>query len=217
MVLTQFLFTKSMALSPHMLYNNQGTREGRKSMSFVKATTNPGLWLLPPPPSSSATSREGRLSLKAHTQAPTVPVQAHFRCCALLLPGRMSKGGLHPFCCQELYSRAPQPRQWKKNANKEGPLLEGLSILMTYIRLFWGQRGFIWFQDVSLVATHLVLNQSREEAHSLPTECLLRRGSSGVVDGLESRAKLPGFKSLLWHLLDIFFIKCIFFKIYYLF
>ena len=84
MVLTQFLFAKSMVLSPHVLYNNQGTREGRKSMSFVKATTNPGLWLLPPPPSPSATSREGRLSLKAHTWVPTVPARAHFRCCAVL-------------------------------------------------------------------------------------------------------------------------------------
>ena len=47
-----------------------------------KQPLTPGCGLLPSP---SATSREGRLSMKAHTQASTLPARAHFMCCAMLV------------------------------------------------------------------------------------------------------------------------------------
>lgn len=47
-----------------------------------KQPLTPGCGLLPSP---SATSREGRLSMKAHTQASTIPSRAHYMCCAELV------------------------------------------------------------------------------------------------------------------------------------
>lgn len=163
-----------------------------------KQPLTPGCGLLPSP---SATGREGRLSMKAHTQASTIPLRAHFimLCWACLLPGHISEGSLHHFCWQELYNRASQPCPRNKNT-KKARYLRVLSLWrLTYISS--KNKGFNWFPDASLVGTHLALNQSSKEVHSFHTEGLLHRGSRGLVDGLDSTAKLPGFKSSLCHLL----------------
>lgn len=117
-----------------MLYNNQGTREGRKSASFVKATTNTGMWL-----ASFTLSHKQRR--KAFNEGPHAGIYSsssgsfYVLCRACLLPGYISKGSLHHFCWQELDNRASQPCPRNQNTNKEGSLHEGPFTLLTYIHL----------------------------------------------------------------------------------
>lgn len=172
-----------------MLYNNQEIREGRKSVSSVKATASFTL---------SLKAETGRLALKAFAwgwKSSLLPFWLVL-CPSFAMYLKEALYSHHPVCCQELHSRVSSPCQWSKTTNKEGSLLEVPSVLMTYIHLFWGQLSVIWFQDVSSVAT-----QSSAEVHSFHTEVLLHRGSSGVADGPALRAKLPGFKSQLCPLL----------------
>ena len=99
-----------------------------------KQPLTPGCGLLPSP---SATSSEGRLSMKAHTQASTIPTQAHFMCCAVLVSSLAThlKEAFTTSAGKNSYNRASQPCPRNKNTNKEGSLLEGPFTLMTYIRL----------------------------------------------------------------------------------
>lgn len=123
-------------------------------------------------------------------QSPAILTCAHSTCLAALRPSLAEYlweafYSLCPFHCQELHNRVSWPCQWSKNT-----LLEFLSSDDLHTSLLRPQ-GF------NLVPGCLIGGYSIKcRGPFIP-----HRGFSGMVDRLDLRAKPPGFKSQLYHLL----------------